>query len=123
MKHIESLSQKKFRLKQILLLQCVVLLYTTSGIFAKLASSKGFLSFGFILFYGAEIFVLGIYAILWQQIIKRTELSLAYANRAIALLWSMLWAVLFFEETITTKNIIGVIIVIIGTMIVNSEHE
>ena len=123
MKHMESLPQKNNRLKQILLLQCVVLLYTTSGIFAKLASSQGFLSFGFILFYGAEIFVLGIYAILWQQIIKRTELSLAYANRAIALLWSMLWAFLFFGETITLKNIIGVIIVIIGTMIVNSEHE
>lgn len=123
MKHTVSINQKNSRIKQIFLLHCVVLLYTTSGIFAKLASNEGFMSWGFILFYGAEICILGIYAILWQQIIKRVDLSLAYANRAIALLWSMLWAFLFFDEVITVKNIIGVIIVIIGTMIVNSEHE
>ena len=116
-------NKKSTRIKHILLLQCVVLLYTTSGIFAKLASGEGFMSWKFILFYGAEICILGIYAVLWQQIIKRVDLSLAYANRAIALLWSMLWAFLFFDEVITVKNIIGVIIVIIGTVIVNSEHE
>ena len=114
---------KTSRIKQIFLLQCVVLIYTMSGIFAKLASGQGFMSWGFILFYGGEIAILGIYAILWQQIIKKTDLSLAYANRAVALLWSMLWAFLFFEETITLKNIIGVIIVIIGTVIVNSDHD
>lgn len=123
MKPIVSEHKMSNRLKHILWLQCVVLLYTTSGIFAKLASGEGFLSWGFILLYGGEICVLGIYAILWQQIIKRVDLSLAYANRAVALLWSMLWAFLFFHETITVKNIIGVVIVIAGTMIVNSEHE
>ena len=123
MKPIESENKKTNRIKQILLLQCVVLLYTTSGIFAKLASGESFMSWGFILFYGGEICILGIYAILWQQIIKRVDLSLAYANRAVALLWSMLWAFLFFNEVITIKNIIGVVVVIVGTMIVNSEHE
>ena len=123
MKPIVSEHKMSNRLKHIFWLQCVVLLYTTSGIFAKLASGEGFLSWGFILLYGGEICVLGIYAILWQQIIKRVDLSLAYANRAVALLWSMLWAFLFFHETITVKNIIGVVIVIAGTMIVNSEHE
>ena len=115
--------KKTSRLKQIFLLQCVVLIYTTSGIFAKLASAESFMSWGFILYYGAEIFVLGVYAILWQQIIKITDLSLAYANRAVALLWSMLFAFLFFSESISVKNVIGVIIVIIGTMIVNSEYD
>ena len=35
-----------------------------------------------MLLYGAEIGVLGIYALCWQQVIKRVELSVAYANRA-----------------------------------------
>ena len=39
------------------------------------------------------------------------------------LLWSIIWAILIFNDTITIKNIIGVIIVIIGTIIVNSENE
>ncbi len=107
---------------QILLLQAVVLVYTTSGIFAKLASEKAFLSIGFILLYGAEIAVLGIYAVLWQQMIKRVDLSFAYANRAVAIAWSMLWAAVIFGETITVQNLIGVGIVLIGTMLVNTDH-
>ena len=99
------------------------MIYTASGVFAKLASGNPFLSLKFILFYGAEFCVLGIYALLWQQIIKRVDLSIAYANRAMAIIWSMIWAVLIFKDNITVKNIIGVIIVLIGTMIVNSEHD
>ena len=53
-----------------------------------------------------EIIILGIYALIWQQLIKRIDLSIAYANRSMAILWSMIWAVIFFGEIITIKNII-----------------
>ncbi len=112
----------KYNWKDILLLQGIVILYTLSGVAGKYAAGYAFPSVGFILCYGVEILILGIYAICWQQIIKRFELSVAYANRSIALLWSMIWAVLLFHETVTLKNIIGVLIVIAGTMIVNSER-
>ena len=79
--------KKKLSLKMLLLLQGIVMIYTLSGVAAKFASGTGFLSLKFILFYGLEIFILGIYAILWQQIIKRIDLSVAYANRSLALLW------------------------------------
>ena len=107
--------------KNILLLQGNVVIYTLSGVAGKMASSHAFLSSGFILWYAAEIVVLGIYALLWQQIIKRFDLSVAYANRSVALLWSMLWAVLFFREQVTWKNLLGVVIVLTGTMIVNLD--
>ena len=109
--------------KIMLILQASVCLYTTSGIMAKLASTCDFLSLRFILLYGAEIVVLGIYAIAWQQILKRVDVSVAYANRSVALLWSMLWAWLFFGETITIKNILGVLVVIAGTVLVNSDEH
>lgn len=111
--------------KSWLLLQAVVVIYTLSGVAGKFASQHEFLSLPFILFYGAEIAILGVYAILWQQIIKRFDLSVAYANRSIALLWSMLWAAILFREQITVKNLIGVAVVIAGTMIVNGgdRHE
>ena len=67
--------------------------------------------------------ILGVYAIVWQQLIKKFEISVAYANKAMGLLWSIVWAILIFKDTVTIKNVIGVIIVIIGTMIVNSEDE
>lgn len=113
----------KITVKQIIVLQLVVVIYTLSGIFSKLASGYTFLSLGFILFYGGEICILGLYAILWQQIIKRVDLSTAYANRSIALIWSMLWSILIFHESINVQNIIGVLIVIAGTIIVNTDHE
>ena len=104
-----------------LFLQLAVCIYTTSGIAAKLASRYAFLSAGFILCYGIEILILGVYAILWQQIIKRFDLSVAYANRAFAIFWSMLWALIIFGERVTLKNIIGVVVIFAGIMLVNQD--
>ena len=89
--------KKKF-IKNIIILQVIILIYTLSTVTAKFASNEEFLSLKFILFYGLEIFILGIYAILWQQIIKKFEISVAYANRAMSLLWSIVWAIVFFGE-------------------------
>lgn len=114
---------KKISPKLILALQLVVMLYTLSSVAAKLASGQDFLSPPFLVYYGVEILILGIYAIAWQQIIKRCELSVAYANRSMAILWSLVWTVVFFHEALTLKNIIGVLIVFAGTMIVNSDGE
>ncbi len=115
--------KKRLPIKALLLLQVVIVIYTFAGVMSKLASEYEFMSLGFILFYGAEIFILGVYAILWQQIIKRLDLSLAYSNRSIAIIWSMIWASLFFKEQISVQNIIGVVIIVIGTVIINSGGE
>mgnify|MGYP000694328304 FL=1 len=114
---------KKISPKLILALQLVVMLYTLSSVAAKIASGQAFLSLPFIVYYGVEILILGFYAIAWQQIIKRCDLSVAYANRSMAILWSLVWTVIFFHEALTVKNIIGVLIVFAGTMIVNSDGE
>jgi drug/metabolite transporter (DMT)-like permease len=113
----------KVRIKDILGLQFIVMIYTLSGVAAKFASGYEFLSLKFILAYAVEIAILGVYAILWQQIIKKFDLSIAYANRSVALLWSMVWAALIFGEHITLKNLIGVLAVILGTAIVNSDDN
>ena len=114
---------KKISPKLILAQQLVVMLYTLSSVAAKMASGQAFLSLPFIVYYGVEILILGFYAIAWQQIIKRCDLSVAYANRSMAILWSLVWTVIFFHEALTVKNIIGVLIVFAGTMIVNSDGE
>ena len=106
----------------LLLLQGAVCMFTVSGIAAKYASNYEFLSRGFILCYGVEIMILGIYAIVWQQIIKRVDISIAYANRSVAVFWSMLWASVLFHEQITVQNILGVILIFVGTWVVNSSE-
>ena len=90
---------------------------------AKQASGQPLFSVGFFGFYGAELLILGIYALLWQQMIKKFELSVAYTNRAMALLWSLIWAVVIFKDNITVKNVIGVALVIAGTIIVNGGRK
>ena len=109
--------------QKIICLQLIIGIYALSTVFAKMAATQEAFSPQFILWYGLEIAILGIYAILWQQILKVFPITVAYANKSIGLLWSLLFAKLFFEEIITIQNVIGVVIVIIGTMIVNSEYE
>jgi drug/metabolite transporter (DMT)-like permease len=110
------------KIKNIVILQCVVVIYTISSLMSKKASASEGDIVKFLFWFGIEFAMLGIYAILWQQVIKRFELSVAYANRSMAVVWSMVWAVIFFHDTITVKNIIGVCLVVIGTIIVNTEE-
>lgn len=121
---IDNTKKRKLSIISIILIQGAVIIYTMAGVCSKLAGGSDFLSLKFILFYCGQIAVLGIYAILWQQIIKRVDLSVAYVNRSLAIMWSMIWAVLFFGEHISVQNIIGVVLVLVGTIIVNGEaHE
>ncbi|MDE6917908.1 MAG: EamA family transporter [Lachnospiraceae bacterium] len=111
------------KIKNVALLQGVVILYTISSVMSKQASASGEDRLRFLFFFGMEFAVLGVYAILWQQIIKRFELSVAYANRSMAVVWSMVWAVIFFHDTITIQNIAGVALVAAGTLIINTGTE
>ncbi|MCI8314317.1 MAG: EamA family transporter [Lachnospiraceae bacterium] len=109
-------------LKNIILLQAVIVIYTISGVMSKEASKSQGNLIRFLFFFGMEFVILAVYAVLWQQIIKRFELSVAYANRSMAVVWSMVWAVVFFHDTITLQNIVGVLLVVVGMLIVNSEN-
>lgn len=66
--------KKKITLKDILILQAVIAIYTLSTVMAKLASGHPTLSLNFFLFYGAELVILAIYALLWQQMIKKIRI-------------------------------------------------
>lgn len=113
----------KLTVKHLILIQLAVILYTFSGIAGKFAAGYEMLSLPFVFFIGLELFILGCYAIVWQQIIKRFPLSVAYVNRATAIFWSTLWAFIIFGERITWKNILGVVIIFAGIMVVNSDES
>ncbi len=113
----------KPKFKNIIILQLVIIIYSLSSVCAKFASNEAFLSPKFILFYGIEILILGIYAILWQQVIKHFDLSIAYANRAAGLLWSVIFALFIFKENITLMNIIGIGVAICGIILVNLDEQ
>ena len=86
-------------------------IYTTSGVFSKLASQREFLSLGYIAFLACTVGVLGIYAVLWQQIIKRMDVSLAYMFKGTGVVFGLMLAHFVFGEAITTTNIVGAAII------------
>ena len=114
---------KDNKLKNIILLQLIVIIYTVNSIIAKFATGAKPLSLGFFAFYAVEVAVLGVYAICWQQMIKRFDLSIAYANRSMAILWTALWSVVIFHESLSVKQIIGIVLVVIGTVTVNIQTD
>ncbi|MBD5559847.1 MAG: EamA family transporter [Clostridia bacterium] len=110
--------------KAVLVLQAIIVVYTFSGVFGKLATDgHAFMSGPFILYVFLDIAVLGVYALLWQQALKRFELHVAYANRAMATVWGLIWAYLVFGEAITVMNIVGTALILAGTALVNSDAE
>ena len=95
-----------------------ILLFSLTSVFSKLASVQynkdGLYSPLFYLFLFLMIANCGIYAIAWQQVIKKFSLSTAYANKSVYLLWSQIWAVAIFHEQLSVQNIIGILIVLFG---------
>ncbi|MGN0515833.1 MAG: EamA family transporter [Eubacterium sp.] len=88
-----------------------------------MASTQPFLSLRFCLCYGGMIAILGVYAIAWQQIIKHMPLTTAFCNKAVSIVWGILWGVLIFKEAIKWNMILGAVIVIVGVIIVVTADE
>lgn len=109
--------------KAIIALNILLWFFSMSGIFSKTAAGEPFLSFKFIICYGGLLFIMFVYAIGWQQIIKRLPLTTAYANRAVTVVWGIIWGVIFFNEKITVGKIIGAVIVIAGVLLYVTEKE
>lgn len=114
---------KTKRLKDYILLYLAFLLFSATSIVNKLASRYGFFSLSFFVFYGSGLLILLIYAVLWQKILVRFDLSVAYANRASVTLMGMLWGVLIFQEKISWNMVFGAVIIIAGILIVVTKDD
>ena len=97
-----------------LLLISVNLIYACAGICTKMASRYEMLSWPYLLWMAGAIGVIGVYAILWQQIITRIPISTAYMFKGTGLIFGLLFSHLLFSEQITVYNIIGAAIIITG---------
>ena len=90
------------------------LIYACTAVFTKMASRNEFLSWNYILWVLGAVLVMGVYALLWQQVIKRIPLSTAYMFKGTSIVFVLLLSVLLFGEHITIANILGSIIIISG---------
>jgi len=111
------LSKKK--ILNLIYLHLIFFFYSIISIFSKIASQYSFFSKEFFFYYAIMLFMLAIYSLIWQQIIKKFKISVAYSHKAVVLCWTLIWAVIIFKETITVNNLIGSIVIIFGIYIVN----
>ena len=106
--------KEKAGIGQIGFMQGTVIVYSFSGVFQKLASRYPMISIQFLLFYGCSIGILFVYAVLWQMILRKVPLTTAYSNRAVSMIWSMVWSVLLFQESTSWNQILGAIVICYG---------
>ena len=110
-------NNKKINFGAFILLQIALFILSFGAVCSKMAGRQAFLSVPFFAFYGALLLILFIYAILWQQILKRISLVIAYACKGVGIVYGIIWGVVFFKEVITWKMIAGAILVLIGVYI------
>ena len=104
----------QIKVREIAILIGINMLYACVGICTKMAALQPTFSWPYILWFGGAVAIIGIYAILWQQVLRRVDLSTAYMFKGTTLIFTMLIAALLFAETITVPNIVGSIIIISG---------
>lgn len=100
-----------------LFLICVNFIYACTSICTKMASRQNLLSWPYMFWIAGAIGVMGVYALLWQQVIMRMPISVAYMFKGTSLVFVLLFSVLFFGEVITINNLVGSVIIIVGIVL------
>lgn len=96
-------------------------IYSLAVVFAKLASGQALLSLPYLLCLGGIIAVMGIYAILWQQVLRMIPLSVAMSNKSLVLVLSALWAAILFKEQIPIRTIAGIMLIFCGVFTIGKS--
>lgn len=93
------------------------LIYACTYICMKMASPHEFLSPPYILWILGAVGVMGIYAVLWQQVLARVPLSTAYMFKGTSLIFVLLLSAMLFQEGITWQNVVGSLIIVSGIIL------
>lgn len=111
------MSEYKIESKYFVIVHVMFMICSLTSVLNKLAAQENKIGIRFLVFYGGTLALMGIYAIVWQQIIKKIPLMVAYANKAVVIVWGLLWGVLFFNEDVTIGKVVGVAMVISGVVL------
>ena len=109
--------------KHYFLLHTLLILYSIGGICSKKAAAETFFNPNFFFYYILLLLILAVYAFGWQQIIKVLPLSMAFANKSITVIWSLVWGVLLFNEKITFEKLLGISFIVIGIVLFTYEDK
>ena len=111
------------KLRYIILANLMFAVYSLTSVLGKYAAGEDGVTLRFVALYGLSLTLMGVYAIGWQQVIKRIPLMVAYANKAVVVLWGLIWGVLLFGEAVTAGKLIGMAMVMAGIILFAGSDE
>lgn len=111
---------KESKIKKYVLLYGAFIIYSISSVCAKFAAGQDTL-FKVLFFMGLEVVSLGVYAIIWQQVLKHFSLVTAMASKGVVVIFNLVWALILFHERISLYNILGTGIIILGIWMVSTD--
>lgn len=114
-------NSKRSKLPQYILMFCAFLIYSGTTVCAKYAAMENGMTFRFFLFLGLEVFTLGVYALLWQQVLKSFSLVTAMSSKGIVVIFSLMWSVFLFQEKISIFNMVGAAFIMAGIWRVSTD--
>lgn len=106
--------------KRYIILYIAFFIYSVSSVCAKLAAQQNVFAVT-VLFLMMEMGCLGVYALVWQQILKKFTLVTAMSNRGSVVIFNLFWSVFIFKESVTVSNIVGAVIIIVGICLVGTD--
>ena len=102
------------------LLYGAFIIYSASTVCAKYAAQQEIV-FKVLLFMALEVACLGVYAVIWQQVLKKFSLVTAMASKGVVVIFNLIWSVILFREFVTIYNMIGAGIIIFGIWMVSTD--
>ena len=108
-----------------LLLVANISLQVVSFVFVKFAAldSVDYVSLFLSLFYLAGWLALVVRAVVWQLILKRAELSVAYPLNAVVPVLILAASVYFFHESDSQSNVLGALLIVPGILLLVKEDK
>jgi len=114
-------TDKKIKVKDLLFLHAILFIYSLASVCSKMAAGYDFFTKGFLFYYGLVLVILVVYALLWQQVLKRMPLTVAFANKAVVIIWGIVWGMTLFGESLRPGMVAGSVIIIAGICLVVSD--
>jgi uncharacterized membrane protein len=99
----------------------ILLIGQSASKYGMSISKSGSTLFGmplFLMFLALGYFCLFLRGMVWINVLKKIDLSIAYPLTSISIILVMIISNQFFNEAISTQKIIGSILIIIGSFIV-----
>lgn len=100
-----------------------VLLYSFIAVVSKLAAGFPAFSLGFIFYWGISLGMALIYSLIWQLVLEKIPLVVAYPVVYLRDVLVLLWSLLIFKEAVSLTQFAGAALIIIGVGVSQIGHK